>query len=77
MLFPATPTDTFMTRRFSRLAAPDAIARVELFYFPVILTTHAAFFLSCLWRASLAFSIASGECWRAGLDKKSPIISLN
>ena len=65
MLFPATSTDTLVTRHFSRLAAPDAIARVELFYLPVILTTHAAFFLSCLWRASLAFLIASGECWRA------------
>jgi len=67
MLFPAASTDTLVTRHFSRLAAPDAIARVELFYLPVILTTHAAFFLSCLRRASLAFSIASGECRRAGL----------
>jgi len=37
-----------MTRHFSRLAAPDAIARVELFYLPIILTTHAAFFLSLI-----------------------------
>ena len=49
MLFPAASTDTLVTRHFSRLAAPDAIARVELFYLPVILTTHAAFFLSLVF----------------------------
>jgi hypothetical protein len=49
VLFPAASTDTLVTRHFSRLAAPNAIARIELFYLPIILTTHAAFFLSLIF----------------------------
>jgi len=67
----ASSAGTLESRHFSVLAAPDAVALIELFYLPIILTTHMALFL---W-GSLAFSTASGEYWHAEVTNIVPQVS--
>ena len=71
MFLSASPAGALESRHFSVLAAPDAIALIELLYLPIILTTHTTLFL----RESLAFSIASGECWHADVTNIVPQVS--